>query len=44
MRHGGTALTHTIPPGLPLGKQNMVENAFIAVGPLMPLGTLMAKP
>ena len=30
--------------GLPLGKQNMVDDEFIAVGPLMPLRMLTAKP
>ena len=29
---------------LPLRKQNLVDDEFIAVGPLMPLGMLTAKP
>jgi hypothetical protein len=38
------AEAHAIMDGLPLGKQNLVDDEFIAVGPLMPLGMLMAKP
>jgi len=38
------AEAHAIMDGLPLGKQNMVDDEFIAVGPLMPLRMLMAKP
>jgi hypothetical protein len=29
---------------LPLGKENLVDNEYIAVGPLLPLGLLMANP
>ena len=35
---------HAIMEGLPLGKQNLVDHEFIAVGPLMPLRMLMANP
>ena len=35
---------HAIMDGPPLGKQNMVDHEFIAVGPLMPLRMLTAKP
>lgn len=38
------AEAHAIMDGLPLSKQNMVDDEFIAVGPLMPLRMLMAKP
>jgi hypothetical protein len=38
------AEAHAIMDGLPLGKQNMVDHAFIAVGPLVPLRILTAKP
>ena len=38
------AEAHAIMAGLPLGKQNLVDDAFIAVGPLMPLRMLMANP
>jgi hypothetical protein len=38
------AEAHAIMDGLPLGKQNMVDDEFIGVGPLMPLRMLMAKP
>ncbi len=38
------AEAHAIMEGLPLGKQNMVDHEFIAVGPLMPLRMLMANP
>jgi hypothetical protein len=34
----------TIMDGLPLGKANLVDNEYIAVGPLVPLGLLMANP
>ena len=30
--------------GLPLAKQNIVDHAYIAVGPLVPLGLLVAGP
>ena len=38
------AEAHAIMDGLPLGKQNLMDDEFIAVGPLMPLRMLMAKP
>jgi hypothetical protein len=38
------AAAHAIMGGLPLGKQNLVDYQFIAVGPLMPLRMLIAKP
>lgn len=30
--------------GLPLGKENLMDHQYIAVGPLLPLGLLMANP
>ena len=38
------AEAQTIMEGLPLGKDNLVDNEYIAVGPLLPLGLLMANP
>ena len=38
------AEAHAIMEGLPLGKQNLVDEEFIPVGPLMALRMLMAKP
>jgi hypothetical protein len=38
------AEAHAIMDGLPLGKQNMVDDEYIAVGPLMALRMLAAKP
>jgi hypothetical protein len=38
------AEAHAIMDGLPLAKQNLVDDEFIAVGPLMPLRMLTAKP
>ncbi|MBP0110785.1 hypothetical protein JWS04_06710 [Bradyrhizobium vignae] len=35
---------HAIMEGLPLAKQNLIDHEYIAVGPLMPLRLLMAKP
>ena len=35
---------HTIMDGLPLGKENLMDHEYIAVGPLLPLGLLMANP
>jgi hypothetical protein len=35
---------HTIMDGLPLGKENLMDHEYIAVGPLVPLGLLMANP
>ena len=29
--------------GLPLGKENLMDHEYIAVGPLLPLGLLMAQ-
>jgi hypothetical protein len=36
------AEAHAIMEGLPLAKQNLVDHAYIAVGPLFPLRLLMA--
>ena len=38
------AEAHAIIEGLPLGKQNLMDHEYIAVGPLLPLRLLMAKP
>jgi hypothetical protein len=38
------AEAQAIMDGLPLGKQNLMDHEYIAVGPLMPLGLLMANP
>jgi hypothetical protein len=38
------AEAHTIMEGLPLAKQNLMDHEYIAVGPLLPLGLLMANP
>ncbi len=38
------AEAQTIMEGLPLAKQNIVDHEYIAVGPLLPLGLLMANP
>ena len=38
------AEAQAIMDGLPLGRQHMVDHELIAVGPLMPLRMLMAKP
>jgi|SRR5665213_1823604 len=38
------AEAQTIMGGLPLREQNMVDDAYIAVGPLLPLGLLAANP
>ncbi|TWB62699.1 hypothetical protein FBZ94_103395 [Bradyrhizobium sacchari] len=35
---------HAIMDGLPLARQDLVDHEYIAVGPLMPLRLLMAKP
>ncbi|WP_283813842.1 hypothetical protein [Bradyrhizobium niftali] len=35
---------HAIMEGLPLARQELMDHDYIAVGPLMPLGLLMAKP
>ena len=34
----------TITEDLPLGKENFMDHEYIAVGPLVPLGLLMANP
>ena len=34
----------TIMEGLPLGKENLMDHEYIAVGPLLPLGLLTANP
>ena len=38
------AEAQTVAAGLPLAKENIVDHEYIAVGPLMPLGLLMANP
>ncbi|WP_407164884.1 hypothetical protein [Bradyrhizobium sp. ORS 111] len=38
------AEAQTIMEGLPLGKANLMDHEYIAVGPLVPLGLLMANP
>lgn len=38
------AEAQTIMEGLPLGKENLVDHEYIAVGPLLPLRLLMADP
>ena len=38
------AEAQTIIEGLPLGKENLTDHEYIAVGPLLPLRLLMAKP
>jgi muconolactone delta-isomerase len=38
------AEAHAVMEGLPLAKQNLMDHEYIAVGPLMPLGLLMANP
>lgn len=35
---------HTIMDGLPLGKQDLMDHEYIAVGPLLPLGLLATNP
>ena len=35
---------HAIMDGLPLARRELMDHDYIAVGPLMPLGLLMAKP
>lgn len=35
---------HAIMDGLPLAKQNLMDHEYIAVGPLLPLRLLVAKP
>jgi hypothetical protein len=38
------AEAQTIMDGLPLGKKNLMDREYIAVGPLLPLGLLIANP
>jgi hypothetical protein len=38
------AEAQTIMEGLPLAKQDIMDHEYIAVGPLLPLGLLMANP
>lgn len=38
------AEARTVMEGLPLGKENLMDQEYIAVGPLVPLGLLMANP
>jgi hypothetical protein len=38
------AEAQTIMEGLPLGKQNIMDHEYIALGPLVPLGLLTANP
>jgi hypothetical protein len=38
------AEAQAIMEGLPLGKENLMDHEYIAVGPLLPLGLLMANP
>ena len=38
------AEAHAIIEGLPLAKENVMDHEYIAVGPLLPLRLLMAKP
>ncbi|HEY1505012.1 MAG TPA: hypothetical protein VGF92_11975 [Stellaceae bacterium] len=38
------AEAQTIMEDLPLGRENLMDHEYIAVGPLMPLGLLMANP
>lgn len=38
------AEAHAVMDGLPLGKQNLMDHEYIAVGPLLPLRLLLAKP
>ena len=41
---GDAAEARTIMEDLPLGKENLMDHEYIAVGPLAPLGLLMANP
>lgn len=38
------AEAEAIMEGLPLGKENLMDHEYIAVGPLLPLGLLTANP
>jgi hypothetical protein len=38
------AEAHAVMEALPLAKQNLMDHEYIAVGPLLPLRLLMAKP
>ncbi|KWV59008.1 hypothetical protein AS156_33020 [Bradyrhizobium macuxiense] len=39
-----TSEAHAIMEGLPLAKQNLMDHEYIAIGPLLPLRLLIAKP
>jgi hypothetical protein len=41
---GDVAEAHAIIEGLPLAKGHVMDHEYIAVGPLVPLGLLMANP
>lgn len=41
---GDIAEAHALMEGLPLGKQDLVDHEYIAVGPLLPLGLLAGEP
>ena len=41
---GDVAAAQAIMDALPLGRQNLMDHEYIAVGPLLPLGLLMANP
>jgi hypothetical protein len=38
------AEAHAIMDGLPLGKENIMDHEYIAIGPLLPLRLLLANP
>jgi hypothetical protein len=38
------AEAHAIMGGLPLGRQNLMDHEYIAIGPLLPLRLLLASP
>jgi hypothetical protein len=38
------AEAHAVMEGLPLARQSLIDHEYIAVGPLLPLRLLMAKP
>jgi hypothetical protein len=38
------AEAHAIMGGLPLGKENIMDHEYIAIGPLLPLRLLLANP
>jgi hypothetical protein len=41
---GDVAQASSIMDGLPLAKEKLIDHEYIAVGPLLPLGLLMANP